>query len=95
MAPRRGAGGGGEGRLKVELGRRPHYNPGPQRPENTNKINIIFHMIIHYYQSSYNVRRPQNFAKSSPYLCTVVKIKMKFSQNFVAFSEYMNFMNEK
>ena len=26
-------------------------------------------------------------------VCTVVKNKMKISQNFVAFSEYMNFMN--
>ena len=25
-------------------------------------------------------------------MCTVVKSKMKISQNFVAFSEYMNFM---
>ena len=39
------------------------------------------------------LRKPQNFAKSSPFLPYVVpvKSKMKILQNFVAFSEYMNF----
>ena len=41
----------------------------------------------------YILRRPQSFAKSSPYfwLCTVVKSKVEILQNFEAFSEYMNF----
>ena len=41
------------------------------------------------------LRWPQNFAKTSPYFCPTyvvpVKSKLKISQNFVAFSEYMNF----
>ena len=41
------------------------------------------------------MRRPQNFAKSSPYFWlyvhTAVKSKVKISKSFVAFSEYMNF----
>ena len=45
--------------------------------------------------SSYFLRRPQNFAKSSPYFCPAyvvpVKSKLKILQNFVAFSESMNF----
>ena len=43
----------------------------------------------------YSERRPQNFAKSPPYFCPTyvvpVKIKEEISQNFVAFSEYINF----
>ena len=41
-------------------------------------------------KSSYILRRPQNFAKSSPTfdLCSAVKGKVKISQNFAAFSEY-------
>ena len=42
----------------------------------------------------YILRRPQHFAKSSPYFCTVVKSKVKISQNFGAFSEYMNFTGQ-
>ena len=40
------------------------------------------------------LRRPQNFAEIFPLLWTVytvVKSKGKILQNFVAFSEYMNF----
>ena len=36
---------------------------------------------------------PQNFAKSSSYVVPV-KSKVNISQNFVAFSEYMNFMTQ-
>ena len=44
------------------------------------------------------MRRPQNFVKSPPYFClyyiqSTVKSKVEISQNFVAFSEYMNFKN--
>ena len=41
------------------------------------------------------LRGQHNFAKSLPYFCPIcrvpVKSKVKISQNFVAFSEYMNF----
>ena len=41
------------------------------------------------------MRRSQNFAKSPPYFCPQYlhtnKRKVEISQNFVAFSEYMNF----
>ena len=38
------------------------------------------------------MRRPQNFAKSSPYFCPMdCQRQGKILQNFVAFSEYMNF----
>ena len=38
------------------------------------------------------LRKPQNFAKFPPYFCLYVdKSKVEISQNFVAFSEYMNF----
>ena len=43
--------------------------------------------------------RPQNFAKSPPYFCPTyvvpVKSKVEISQNFVTFSEYMNFKNKQ
>ena len=35
------------------------------------------------------MRRPQNFAKSSPYLC-LMQCHSKDFENFAAFSEYMN-----
>ena len=41
---------------------------------------------------------PQKFVKSSPYILSTVhtyNIKVKISQNFVAFSEYMNFKTWK
>ena len=41
------------------------------------------------------MRRPQNFEKSSPYICPMYlvpfKSKVKISENFLAFSEYKNF----
>ena len=46
---------------------------------------------------SYILRRPQNFCEIFPLLltvCTAVKSKGKISQNFVAFSEYMNVKNK-
>ena len=50
-------------------------------------------------KSSYILREPQNFAKSSPLFCPTylvpVKSKMKISQNVVAFSEYMNFKHSR
>ena len=46
-------------------------------------------------QSSNILRRPQNSAKSPPYFCLMnlvpVKNKVEILQNFMAFSEYMNF----
>ena len=47
-------------------------------------------------QSSYIVRRPENFAKSLPYICLYVLYtkKVDISQNFVAFLEYTNVNNE-
>ena len=45
-------------------------------------------------QSSYILRRPSNFAKSSPYIWLALhRTKVKNSHNFVTFSEYMNFNN--
>ena len=44
--------------------------------------------------SSYILRRPQNFCEISTLLLSYVvpvKSKVEISQNFVAFSEYMNF----
>ena len=49
-------------------------------------------------QSSYILRRPQNFAKVSPFLQAGTKqdkSKVNISQNFVTFSEYMNFNTQK
>ena len=46
----------------------------------------------------YILRRPQNFGKSPHYILLSyvlpVQSKVKISQNFVAFSEYMNFTKE-
>ena len=46
---------------------------------------------------TYILRRPQNFGKSPPYFWLQYNVhtdksKVKISQNFVAFSEYMNFI---
>ena len=49
---------------------------------------MIFWCLI---QKLYILRRPQNFAKSPPYFCQYSISKVEISQNFVAFSEYMNF----
>ena len=47
----------------------------------------------------YILRRPQNFGKSLHYILLSyvlpVQSKVKISQNFVAFSEYMNFKRER
>ena len=41
-------------------------------------------IIVFIINSSYILRRPQNFAKSHPYIASQ-------KQNFVDFSEYVNF----
>ena len=59
------------------------------------------HIYIKYkgyiFVCSYIVRRPQNFTKSPPWICPrgyvlTVKSTAEISQNFVAFSECMNFI---
>ena len=62
----------------------------------TSKIKIMkWNVLLLDTQSSYILRSPQNFAQSSPYFClyilTVGKSKVDILQNFVGFSEYMNF----
>ena len=57
-------------------------------------VHILF--PFHVFYAPYILRRPQNFVKYPPYtyltVCTVVKFKVEISQNFVVFSEYMNFI---
>ena len=56
-------------------------------------------LIVKYVWCKDILRRPQNFAKSIFTLlltvCTVVKSKVKILQNFVAFSEYMNYVDTR
>ena len=61
---------------------------------------LNFSVVVYFGKfkilKSYILRRPQNFAKSSPYFdystqLHTVKSKVKISHNFVAFSEYINF----
>ena len=55
---------------------------------------VIFSLLVKFIYSE----KARKFCKIFPLLltvCTVVKIKGKISQNFVAFSEYMNFNKVK
>ena len=57
--------------------------------------NLVNQSHLYLNKSSYILRRPQDFVKSSPYILlsyvVPVKNKVKISQIFVAFSEYVNF----
>ena len=56
---------------------------------------LCSNLLSQFTSCSYILRRPQNFSKSPSYLLfyvVPVKSKVEISQNFVAFSEYMNFM---
>ena len=58
--------------------------------QKTNQIGGMFHYLLKFIYS----KKATKFCEIIPLLltvCTVVKIKGKISQNFVAFSDYMNF----
>ena len=60
----------------------------------TDDVKISIQISPIEIESSYILRRPQNFAKSSPYFLPTVhtdKSKGKILQIFLAFSEYINF----
>ena len=70
-----------------------------QHPKYDNKAGKLLKDLVIYenvVKFIYSEKAIQNFAKSSPYFCPMyvvpVKSKVKISQNFVAFSECMNFM---
>ena len=57
-------------------------------------LNVMLQYITltpSYANLSYAMFSGQSRGRISGYCCTVVKSKGKISQNFVAFSEYMNF----
>ena len=63
-------------------------------------MNCALNKILSYIKNSYvkfiYSEKATKFCETFPLLltvCTVVKSKVKISQNFVAFSEYMNFKN--
>ena len=69
------------GKLILDLAGQDVYFPKhPEKTESCKSSNIL--------------RRPQNFAQSSLYWHYIAldKSKVKISRNFVAFSEYLNFM---
>ena len=57
-------------------------------------MGFTFHLLMFFKVRIGILRKPQNYEISTVLLSTVdtVKSKVEVSQNFVAFSEYMNFI---